>query len=90
MDYHNLELQSYLYYQTSHLFPAHLKPNQVPISMFVVSYVQEYFVIRIHYLFLEQQIIVSSHVLLSVLLVWVLSAPQSVSFVRFQPNKHCR
>ena len=69
MDYHNLELQSYLYYRTSHLSPAHLKPNQVPISMFAVSYVQEYFVIRIHYLFLEQQIIVSSHVLLSVLLV---------------------
>ena len=63
-DYHNLEPQSYLYFQISHLSPAHLKPIQVPISMFAVSYVQEYFVIRIHYLFLEQQIIVSSHVLL--------------------------
>ena len=68
-DYHNLEPQSYLYFQTSHLSPGHLKPIQVLISMSAVSFEQEDFVIRIHFLFLEQQIIVSSHVLLSVLLV---------------------
>ena len=68
-DYQKLEPQSYFYFQTSHLSPAHLKPIQVLISMSAVCFEQEDFVIKIHYLFPTQQTIVSSHVPLSVLLV---------------------